>query len=305
MLERIVRAFCFIVLLSAVPARAEEAANPELTALRKSYDTDIGPLLQRAQADYIQRLDALMRQLGGVGRIQEAAVVKGEIDRVRKGDPITKETTKAPDALANLRHGYESGLAASLRPLRQLYTQKFEALVRKLGAAGRIDDAALAQKDLDAMRKLASVEGTASGFSTMWKHPDKARAAAMIVKGEVTAIPGNTEKGFVIGHLAPRSVIYLQYVEGLWKGWGNIPTDSPDDPKAQGKDRSRVAIVDIPPNGRAHTLAVVPPGTKAEPFFFVTDRTVDNVVLRMNDNDGDFRKNPDKGVKYRLYIERQ
>ena len=95
--------------------------------------------MQKAEQDYIQRLDAQMRQLGGAGRIAEAAVVKAEITRVQNHEPAKADGGKISEPLATLRRNYESGLATALRPVRQAYAQKLEALVRQLGAAARID----------------------------------------------------------------------------------------------------------------------------------------------------------------------
>jgi len=136
------------------------------------------------------------------------------------------------------------------------------------------------------------------------QRPDKNTAREMIAKGDVISISARSDRAYVIGALPMRSVIYLQYVEGMWKGWGNIPTDCPDDPAAEGKDRSRLAIVEVTASGRQKVAAVVPPNTKNNPFFYVVSHDMKEVVLRMNDNDRSYANNPDKGVKYRIFVQR-
>ncbi len=139
----------------------------------------------------------------------------------------------------------------------------------------------------------------------LWQPPDKNLARQMIAKGEVVAITSRSDQGYMLGNLPAGSVIYLQYVQGKWKGWGNIPTDCPDDPTAEGGDRSRLAIAEVLHSGKQHVEAVVPPNTKTDPYFFVTRHDMPKAVLRINDNDGVFAKNPDGGVKYRLYVQRR
>ncbi|MBI5684250.1 MAG: hypothetical protein HZC54_04150 [Verrucomicrobia bacterium] len=136
------------------------------------------------------------------------------------------------------------------------------------------------------------------------QRPDKNTVRGLIAKGEVISISARTNRAYVIGALPMRSVICLQYVGGLWKGWGNIPTDNPDDAAAEGGDRSRLAIVEVTASGKQRVVAVVPPNTKNNPFAYVVSHDMKEVVLRMNDNDGAFEKNPDKGVKYRFFLQR-
>jgi hypothetical protein len=129
-------------------------------------------------------------------------------------------------------------------------------------------------------------------------------AREMIAKGEPVPITAKRENAHVIGRLAPRSVIYLQYVQGKRNASGVIASGVPDNPKAQYGDNSRLAIFNAPPGGKARLVALMPPNTKDEPFFHVVDHELENVVLRINDPDGDFLKNPDGGVIYRLYVQR-
>jgi hypothetical protein len=50
------------------------------------------------------------------------------------------------------------------------------------------------------------------------------------------------------------------------------------------------------------TLAVVPAGTAANAFEFIAPRDLENVALRINDKDGDWSKNPDGRVTYRVQL---
>ena len=146
---------------------------------------------------------------------------------------------------------------------------------------------------------------TATAAALVVAHPSTitAQTAEIVTKGEVIPISAKSEEGYVIGRLSAGAIIYLQYVEGKWKGWGVLPTDCPDNPKAEGKDRSRVAIASVLPSGKQDVLAVVRPETQRKPFHYVVRKDAEKIVLRMNDNDGDFANNPDGGVKYRIFIQ--
>jgi hypothetical protein len=295
------------LLLVAAGALRAWAANPaELDTLRQGHEAATAPYVQRAEQDYLQKLDTLMRQFGAAARIEDATAVKAEMDRVRSKQPVNPNAAgKLPDAMLALRRNYETALATNLRPARQAYAQKLDTLMKRFGAAGRIDDAALVQTELEAVRRTADLGAASSGgFLTTWKRPDETVAREMIGKGEVLPISSRREDAYVIGRLPMRAVIYVQYVEGKWKASGKIASDSPDDPRAQYKELSRLAIVNKPASGRSKVIALVPPNTKDEPYFYVADHELENVMLRINDNDGDFTKNPDGGVKYRVYVQR-
>ncbi|MFA5192646.1 MAG: S16 family serine protease, partial [Verrucomicrobiia bacterium] len=138
---------------------------------------------------------------------------------------------------------------------------------------------------------------------TTAQQPDRNVAKEMIAKGEIVPITAKREEGYVIGRLPARSVIYLQYVEGKWKAWGNYATACPDDPNVERGERNRLVIAEISGNGTQHVLAVVPPETSLQPFSYSLSRDVDKVVLRINDNDNDFGSNPDAGVAYCVYVQ--
>lgn len=137
---------------------------------------------------------------------------------------------------------------------------------------------------------------------TTAQQTDRNVAKEMIAKGEIVPITAKREEGYVIGRLPAGSVIYLQYVEGKWKAWGNFPTACPDDPNVERGDRNRLAIVEVTRTGAQNVLAVVPPETSLQPFAYTLRNDAEKVVLRINDDDNDFAKNPDAGVQYCVYV---
>ncbi len=149
---------------------------------------------------------------------------------------------------------------------------------------------------------LATAVVLATTTMTTGQQSDKDMAQAMIAKGEVIEIPANSDQAYVIGRLPARSVIYLQYVGGRWKSWGKLATASPDDPKAERGNQVRLAIAEVPPSGGQRVLAVVPPNTRTEPFFYVTNRDLEKVVLRINADGKVLQTNPGS-VKYRIYVQ--
>ncbi len=100
-------------------------------------------------------------------------------------------------------------------------------------------------------------------------------------------IPANKRDGYSVGALAKGQSIQLQYVTGKWKAWGRLADIRPDKTDGRGGDKCRVAIVDF---ARGETvLALCPEGTQSNPFTFTALDDIRNLVLRINDDDGDWR----------------
>jgi hypothetical protein len=119
----------------------------------------------------------------------------------------------------------------------------------------------------------------------------------------VMELTAKSERGASVGPMKSGQVLRLQYVSGKWKAWGNLATASPDDPNERERgDANRLAIVSAPASGDVETLAVVPAGTAANAFEFIAPRDLENVALRINDKDGDWSKNPDGRVTYRVQL---
>ncbi|MCX6907937.1 MAG: SUMF1/EgtB/PvdO family nonheme iron enzyme, partial [Verrucomicrobia bacterium] len=204
--------------------------------------------------------------------------------------------TKATD-LAPIRSAPLQEIKCDFVPARD------DATLRGIRSLAKINDMA-------AGAFWARVGGTPPptlSLMTSDRRPDKNLARAMITKGEVIPIPAKNDQAYVIGPLPARSVIYLQYVQGKWKSWGNIATACPDDPQDRGGDnkggeRNRLVIANVSPTGKQHILAIVAPKTQQEPFFHIVSHDVEKVVLRINDDDGDFASNPGD-VKYRIYVQ--
>ncbi len=117
-------------------------------------------------------------------------------------------------------------------------------------------------------------------------------------------ITSTQEVGYDLGSINRDDRIRLTYVSGKWKGWGNIASDSPDDVMLEKGNRNRLVVCEADAEGRTRVLSVVPAGTRHRPFELVANRNYDRIVLRINDNDGEFENNPDEKVTYHLQIVR-
>jgi DNA-binding beta-propeller fold protein YncE len=116
------------------------------------------------------------------------------------------------------------------------------------------------------------------------------------------AISSKHEHGYLIGPVQKGEKVVLRYVSGKWKAWGKYATESPDQESPESGDRCRLAICDATDNGRLRVLDIVPAGTVNKPFEWLANAPYKKLVLRINDNDGDFASNADAGVRYILRI---
>ena len=86
--------------------------------------------------------------------------------------------------------------------------------------------------------------------------------------------------------------------------WGSRPDISPDKTDGRGGLRCRLAVVALPADGKtAELLVLVPEGTKSRPFTLKVPQGVARLALRINDNDGEWSRNPGK-VQYKITVTR-
>lgn len=110
--------------------------------------------------------------------------------------------------------------------------------------------------------------------------------------------------GYEVGPMNKGDILRLRYVSGKWKTWGGLATASPDDENVAGGDKCRMGICALQSNNDLQKLALVPGQTVNNPFSWTADRSYENIILQVNDDDGDFASNPDRDVTYALAIER-
>jgi hypothetical protein len=105
--------------------------------------------------------------------------------------------------------------------------------------------------------------------------------AGKVVKANIVAKSPNA---FTIHNVRKGMKIDFHYISGMWKSFGAIPTDDPDDAGAVEGDKCRLAIA-LPGRGRSagEAIAVVPPGTKIRGFVFEAQQDYPALVLRIND----------------------
>ena len=125
----------------------------------------------------------------------------------------------------------------------------------------------------------------------------------VVLRGNV-AIVARNPIGFTLGSLRKGDTVSFRYLQGKWKGWGRLATESPDEPSPEKGNRCRVAFGYIDQQGQFQKLGIVPAGTATEPFHWTLSDDYYLVVLRINDNDGSFHNNPDTGVQYNVEVRR-
>jgi hypothetical protein len=207
-----------------------------------------------------------------------------------------------PSELPRLRASYEAALQRVTKPVNDTYLGELMKLRDSYTKAGKLSEAVALTKEMNIIRtRLGLPTEQIAAMPAAAPQP----AAPTVAGGEMeVTIPANSMDGYVLGAVGKGDVITLQYVSGLWKNHGFIPTENPDDPKGKGGENTRLVIALPAEKGLPGKLIkVVPPSTAATPFTFTFPTTRDSVVLRINSNRGG-EKSPGK-VVYRVQIRRQ
>jgi hypothetical protein len=135
----------------------------------------------------------------------------------------------------------------------------------------------------------------------------------LLASGQSVVVSQKVEQGYVIGPVKRGTMIVLSYESGHWKHMGHVASGSPDFRATASKKKSsldasveehnRMVIADNSPEGKPSTvITIVPPETKTTPFVWTAAKDYGKVILRINDDDGDFASNPGNGATYRMKI---
>jgi serine/threonine protein kinase len=250
---------------------------------------------------YLGALDRAMAASTQGGKLDESLALRAEKQRMEKEMIVpAADDSATPEVLKDLRKTYratydklEADHLKSLQPLYDKYDQALNGLQVELTKADKLDDAVRVKSLRDRLSRLRTTGATSlldeSGNS--------------VVRDDSVVIYPNTPMGYKIGPVKIGDQITLSYVGGTWKDHGRLATESPDRPSSDGGPNNRLVIAHAPAgNGPGSLVALVPTGTKANPFTFAVSSAAEDLVLRINANSDD-KGNPGK-VTYRLKITR-
>lgn len=230
----------------------------------------------------------------------------------------------APE-LQRLQSSYNSAIQRAERPITLSYIQELSRLRDSYLATHRAGEAQQVENEIKLMTdKLALIDKAAPpGFGaprplanspggTPARSVTDARMATPtasveghrnVVSDTRATIPANSADAYALGPLRKGDVVTLQYLDGLWKSFGNVGSDNPDAvaPDRRHGDDSRMVIARASSNGNpGGVVAMVPPLTAKTPFTFSVPEDRNDLVLRINKPHD---RNPGK-VTYQVKITR-
>ena len=84
-------------------------------------------------------------------------------------DPSARAADEVPDDLVKMRAAYDKDADFALRPIRDRYISRLEALKRSLGSRGDARGAAAVQDEIDRIRGASGGAGSFARFAGTWK----------------------------------------------------------------------------------------------------------------------------------------
>ncbi len=94
---------CMMAVSMAEDAK-ELKESKDLNNAKTEYNAQVNAALQPIKTRYLAKLDALKKQLGGQGKIEEAMLVQKEIDAMKKADAVELDESGTAD-ISNLLKG--------------------------------------------------------------------------------------------------------------------------------------------------------------------------------------------------------
>lgn len=207
------------------------------------------------------------------------------------GFSVSSLVAEEPVELQGLRKSYHSALDRAVKPVSQTYLDELKRMRDNFTRNAQLEAAVAVQKEIDLIESKMKTLGS------------PVADAEVKVLEAVAVIPANSMEGFKLGPVRRGDVITLNYVSGLWKNDGNIPTENPDAAQTDRGERTRLAIAEPPTDGRpGKVVKMIPPHTQNSPFQYLVQTSRDNVVLRIHYG-GDNPKAPG-AVTYKVKITR-
>ncbi|PQO41904.1 hypothetical protein [Blastopirellula marina] len=145
--------------------------------------------------------------------------------------------------------------------------------------------------------------GGAEAPTTSEPMPEATPTSTTTTTKEVT-VNSQSPVGYLVGPMKKGDKLTLSYISGKWKAWGRLASESPDSVEIGGGEKCRLAISEIQSDHQISKLTLVPAETNTRPFTWTAQQDHTNILLQINDNDGDFSGNPASDVKYSLTIEK-
>lgn len=250
---------------------------------------------------YLGAVDRAMAAATQAGKLDESLALRDEKQRMERemAMPAVDEAA-TPEVLKDLRKTYratydklQTDHVKSMQPLYDKYDLALNALQIELTKADKLDDAVRVKSLRERLTRLRSTGATSL--------TDESGSA--VLREENVVIYPNNPTGYKIGLLKAGDQITLSYVSGTWKDHGRLATENPDRPSTNDDGSRSQLVIARAPQGYTPgaALAVVPPGTKTQPFTFTVSASED-VVLRIKEN-SDNKGNPG-AVTYRLKVTR-
>ncbi|HWL08326.1 MAG TPA: hypothetical protein VNQ76_07975 [Planctomicrobium sp.] len=263
-----------------LPARGLFVAFLWLTvSVATAADDPIAAKLERARQQYDKSREDIKGKVNQfLDRKQESARKAGNLPLLSVIDEARSQFETAGAIPDDAPTSYYRQACVAHTTLESAY----EAAIKSYTQGGQLDEA---KRLSDALEVLKN-----TGLELATKFNQEVQVSA------------RREIGYDLGSISKNDRIRLSYVSGKWKGWGNIASDSPDEPMLEKGDRNRLVVCEADSVGRTRVLAIIPAGTRHVPFELVANRNYERVVLRINDNDNDFASNPDNNVRYHVRV---
>lgn len=143
-------------LLSLLPARADGTVDPEkLNSLRQKWIQAKAKSTQPLRDKYLKALTALRKKLTQGGKLEEAILVRDEIELLKKGE-LTELSDGGgiPSQLILQRQAYDRGIAQVTKELERKYITALQKLRKSFGESDQLEAAVAVTNELDKIAKL-------------------------------------------------------------------------------------------------------------------------------------------------------
>lgn len=172
------KALAFIF-LSTTATTTKGGTPPRLDSLTETFERELRRVISPLDQKYVTALNGIQRDYSKAKQLNEALIIKTEIERVKNGDPVQESFSSiARDGaktttleLTKLREGYSKAVERMALPIVTRYVKELSILQEKLTTSNDLESAVLVRRRIQEVEEeplpttiaKATVDGNAFG----------------------------------------------------------------------------------------------------------------------------------------------
>lgn len=131
---------------------------PRLVSETDLFESEVARKMEPLERKYLGALEELQRGYSKSGALDEAVIIKEEIDRVTSGGNQAEDAVKSTEELTKLKENYHKAIERTTKPVITRYKESLGRLQTDLTAENELESAVMIRDRLAELETLSVIE---------------------------------------------------------------------------------------------------------------------------------------------------